>query len=96
MSERSGIFDGDNPFEIAQSWLAEAEEAEITIITGFLPAQLGDAEVEAAIAAAIAATGAGSIKDMGQVMAHLKAAHAGQMDFSTASQKVKAALLGAG
>ena len=72
--------------------LAEAEEAEITIITGFLPAQLGDAEVEAAIAA----TGAGLIKDMGQVMAHLKAAHAGQMDFSTASQKVKAALLGQG
>ena len=76
--------------------LAEAEEAEIKIITGFLPAQLGDAEVDAAIASAIAATGAGSIKDMGQVMAHLKSAHAGQMDFSTASQKVKTALLGAG
>ncbi|MGC6452734.1 MAG: GatB/YqeY domain-containing protein, partial [Candidatus Puniceispirillaceae bacterium] len=74
--------------------LAEAEEAEITIITGFLPAQLAESEVDAAIAAAIAATGAGSIKDMGQVMAHLKSAHAGQMDFSTASQKVKAALLG--
>ena len=76
--------------------LAEAEEAEIGIITGFLPAQLGDAEIDAAIAAAIADTGAGSIKDMGQVMAHLKSAHAGQMDFSTASQKVKAALLGTG
>jgi uncharacterized protein YqeY len=76
--------------------LAEAEEAEIRIITGFLPAQLGDAEIDAAIAAAIAATGAGSIKDMGQVMAHLKSAHAGQMDFSTVSQKVKAALLGTG
>ena len=76
--------------------LADTEEAEIKIITGFLPAQLGDAEIDAAIAAAIAATGAGSIKDMGQVMAHLKSAHAGQMDFSTASQKVKAALLAAG
>jgi uncharacterized protein YqeY len=76
--------------------LAEAEEAEIRIITGFLPAQLGDAEIDAAIAAAIADTGAGSIKDMGQVMAHLKSAHAGQMDFSIASQKVKAALLGTG
>ena len=76
--------------------LAEAEEAEIRIITGFLPTQLGDAEIDAAIAAAIADTGAGSIKDMGQVMAHLKSAHAGQMDFSTASQKVKAALLGTG
>ena len=74
--------------------LAEAEEAEITIITGFLPAQLDHAEVDAAIAAAIGATGASSIKDMGQVMAHLKSAHAGQMDFSSASQKVKAALLG--
>jgi len=76
--------------------LAEAEEAEIQIITGFLPTQLGAAEVDAAIAAAIAATDSGSIKDMGQVMAHLKSAHAGQMDFSTASQKVKAALLGQG
>ena len=69
--------------------LAEAEEAEIQIITGFLPAQLGEAE----ITAAIEATGAASIKDMGQVMGHLKKAHAGQMDFSVASQKVKAALL---
>jgi len=76
--------------------LAEAEEAEIRIITGFLPEQLGEGEVAAAITAAIAATGAESIKDMGQVMAHLKTAHAGQMDFSTASQKVKAALLGKG
>ena len=74
--------------------LAEAEEAEIAIITGFLPAQLDDAEVDAAVAAAVGATGASSIKDMGQVMAHLKSAHAGQMDFSSASQKVKAALLG--
>jgi len=74
--------------------LAEAEEAEITIITGFLPAQLDDAQVDEAIAAAVEATGASSIKDMGQVMAHLKSAHAGQMDFSAASQKVKAALLG--
>ena len=53
-------------------------------------------ELPAAIAAAIAATGAGSIKDMGQVMAQLKSTHAGQMDFSAASQKVKAALLGEG
>ncbi|MEC7441107.1 MAG: GatB/YqeY domain-containing protein, partial [Pseudomonadota bacterium] len=45
---------------------------------------------------AVAATGASSIKDMGQVMAQLKSTHAGQMDFSAASQKVKAALLGEG
>ena len=74
--------------------LAEAEEAEIGIITGFLPTQLDGAGVDAAIAAAIGATDASSIKDMGQVMAHLKSSHAGQMDFSAASQKVKAALLG--
>jgi uncharacterized protein YqeY len=48
------------------------------------------------IDAAIEATGAASIKDMGQVMGHLKQAHAGQMDFSLASQKVKAALLDRG
>ena len=73
--------------------LADAEEHEITIITGFLPAQLGEAEVAAAIKAAIDASGAASIKDMGQVMAHLKSAHAGQMDFSAASQAVKSALM---
>ena len=76
--------------------LAEAEEAEIGIIIGFLPAQLGEAEITAAIDAAIEATGTASIKDMGQVMGHLKKTHAGQMDFSVASQKVKAALLDRG
>ena len=76
--------------------LAEAEEAEIAIITGFLPAQLGAAEVDAAIAAAIESSGAASLKDMGQVMAHLKANHAGQMDFSAASQAVKSALMAKG
>ena len=76
--------------------LAESEEAEIVIITGFLPAQLGAAEVDAAIAAAIESSGAASIKDMGQVMAHLKANHAGQMDFSAASQAVKSALMAKG
>ena len=76
--------------------LAEAEEAEIGIITGFLPAQLGEAEITAAIEAAIETTSAASIKDMGQVMGHLKQAYAGQMDFSVASQKVKAALLDRG
>ena len=74
--------------------LAEAEETEIQIISGFLPAQLGEEEIVAAIATAIDATGAASIKDMGQVMGHLKQTHAGQMDFSIASKKVKAALLG--
>ena len=76
--------------------LAESEEAEIAIITGFLPAQLGAVEVDAAIAAAIESSGAASIKDMGQVMAHLKANNAGQMDFSAASQAVKEALMAKG
>ena len=76
--------------------LAESEEAEIAIITGFLPAQLGALEVDTAIAAAIESSGAASIKDMGQVMAHLKANHAGQMDFSAASQAVKSALMAKG
>ena len=76
--------------------LAESEEAEIAIITGFLPAQLGAAEVGAAIAAAIETSGAASIKDMGHVMAHLKANHAGQMDFSAASQAVKSVLMAKG
>ena len=76
--------------------LADAEEAEIVIITGFLPPQLDEAAVADAIDAALAATGAASIKDMGQVMAHLKTNHAGQMDFSAASQAVKAALMATG
>ncbi|NCF49791.1 MAG: GatB/YqeY domain-containing protein [Bacteroidetes bacterium] len=74
--------------------LADSEEAEIIIITRFLPAQLNANEAKAAIAAAIEETGANSIKDMGAVMAYLKSAHAGQMDFSAASQAVKAALMG--
>lgn len=73
--------------------LAESEEAENVIISRFLPAQLDAAETEAAIAASIDAAGASSIRDMGQVMAHLKSAHAGQMDFSAASAAVKAALM---
>ena len=76
--------------------LAESEESEIAIISGFLPAQLDAAEVSAAIAAAIETAGAASIKDMGQVMAHLKAKHAGQMDFSAASQAVKSSLMAKG
>ena len=76
--------------------LAESEESEIAIISGFLPAQLDAAEVSAAIAAAIETSGAASIKDMGQVMAHLKGKHAGQMDFSAASQAVKSSLMAKG
>ena len=73
--------------------LAEAEEAEIAIINGFLPAQLSSEEMQAAIAGAIDRAEATSVKDMGQVMGFLKSNYAGQMDFSAASQAVKAALM---
>ena len=76
--------------------LAAAEEAEIAIIKGFLPAQLSDDEMKLAIAAAIEQTTAASVKDMGQVMGFLKSNYAGQMDFSAASQAVKTALMGKG
>jgi hypothetical protein len=72
--------------------LAENERAEIQVIRSFMPAQMGEAEMKAAIAKAIAEQGAASIKDMGKVMAALKSAYAGQMDFARASAAVKEAL----
>lgn len=72
--------------------LADKEKAEITVIERFLPQQLDEAAVEAAIHEAIAATGASSIKDMGKVVGQLKAKYAGQIDFSKASAAVKKAL----
>lgn len=72
--------------------LASQEGEEITIIREFLPKQLSEADTQKAIAAAIAEAGAASIKDMGKVMAHLKARFAGQMDFAKASALVKAKL----
>ena len=74
--------------------LATAEQAEIEVIKQFLPEQLSHDDIENAIKDAVAETGAASIKDMGKVMAHLKEHFAGQMDFSAASQMVKAALMG--
>ena len=73
--------------------LAEAEQQEITIIQQFLPEQLDEAAVEAAIKTALDETGSSSVKDMGKVMNYLKIHFAGQMDFSMASQLVKKALL---
>ena len=72
--------------------LAAQEREEITIITGYLPKQMSDDDVKAAIAAIIAETGAAGIKDMGKVIAALKGKFAGQMDFAKASGFVKAAL----
>jgi uncharacterized protein YqeY len=74
--------------------LATQEREEIAVIQGFLPQPLGEAEVEAAIAAAIAETGAASIKDMGKVMAALKAGHAASLDLAKAGPLVRARLGG--
>ena len=72
--------------------LAKTESEEIAIIQDYLPQQMGDAEVTAAVDAAIVETGATSIKDMGKVVGTLKAKYAGQMDFGKASAAVKAKL----
>jgi uncharacterized protein YqeY len=72
--------------------LAEKEKAELAVIRSFLPAQLDEAAIGAAIAEAIAAVGAQGPKDMGKVMAKLKADYAGRMDFAKASQLVKTRL----
>ncbi len=72
--------------------LAQQEAEEIVIIREFLPKQLSGQEMEAAIADAVAKTGASSVKDMGRVMAELKARYAGQMDFARASALVKSKL----
>jgi uncharacterized protein len=72
--------------------LAAIEEAEIAIIEAYLPKQMDDAAIQAAITAAVAETGATSAKDMGKVMGVLKAKYAGQMDFQKASAAVKAKL----
>jgi len=74
--------------------LADQERGEISVIAGFLPKQMSDAEMTAAIAAAITETGAASMKDMGKVIGVLRAKYAGQMDFGKASGLVKAKLSG--
>ena len=74
--------------------LAEAEQAEVAVIESFLPAQMGEAETNAAIDAIVAETGAGSVKDMGRVMALVKERYAGQLDMAKASGLVKARLQG--
>jgi hypothetical protein len=70
--------------------LAEKELQEIVVIQEFLPRQMTEAEVTAAVEAAVAETGASSIRDVGRVMAALKAKHAGQMDFGAVGALVKA------
>ena len=72
--------------------LAAAEAAEVTVIEGFLPRQLDEAELAAAVDAIVAETGAASVKDMGRVMALLRERHAGEVDMGKASAAVKARL----
>ncbi len=72
--------------------LAEKERAEIEIIQSYMPKQLSDDDAKAAVASVSAAVGATSVKDMGKVMAELKAKFAGQMDFAKAGGIVKSLL----
>ena len=71
--------------------LAAQEEQEVAIIRDYLPRQMSETEVEKAIAAAIADCGACSVRDMGKVMATLKARHPGKMDFARAGAAIKQA-----
>jgi len=72
--------------------LADKEKAEIVLLQSYLPAQLTEAEVDAIIRDAIASTGAASIKDMGKVMAAVKAQAAGRADMGAVSARIKATL----
>jgi uncharacterized protein YqeY len=72
--------------------LADVEKGELAVIEEFMPAQLSDAEVSAAIEAIKAEIGASGMKDMGKVVAALKARHGSQLDMGKASGLVKAAL----
>jgi uncharacterized protein len=72
--------------------LVAKEKAELDVLTAYQPTQLSESDVDALIAAAIAATGAASIKDMGKVVAHVKTAAAGRADMAAVSARVKAKL----
>ena len=74
--------------------LADAEKAEITVLSGYMPAQMSDADVEKVIQSTISETGASGVKDMGKVMAAVKARLAGKADMGKVSGLVKAKLSG--
>jgi uncharacterized protein YqeY len=74
--------------------LVAKETAEIGVLQAYLPAQLGEAELDAIIAEAIASTGAASVKDMGKVMAAVKAKAAGRADMGAVSARIKSKLSG--
>jgi len=74
--------------------LVDKESAEIDLLKTYLPSQLDDAEIDALIADAIAATGAASVKDMGKVMGVIKAKAQGRADMGAVGAKIKAKLGG--
>jgi uncharacterized protein YqeY len=74
--------------------LVDKESAEITLLQGYLPSQLSDADIDALIHDAITATGAASIKDMGKVMAIIKGKAQGRADMGQVGAKIKAKLGG--
>ena len=74
--------------------LVAKEAAEITLLQGYMPSQLSDAEIDALISEAVASTGASSIKDMGKVMAIIKGKAQGRTDLSKVGAKIKAKLGG--
>jgi uncharacterized protein YqeY len=74
--------------------LVDKEAAEITLLQGYLPSQLSDAEIDALIKDAIASTGAASIKDMGKVMGLIKGKAQGRADMAAVGAKIKAKLGG--
>jgi uncharacterized protein len=78
----------------ARTDLADAEKFELGILSGYLPQQLSDAEIQKEINRAVAESGAGGIKDMGKVMAALKSRLAGRADMGKVSALVKSRLSG--
>ena len=87
--ESAAVYDQGNRPE-----LAAAEREEVAVIRGFMPQQMDEAAIKAACEKAVAETGAQGPKDMGKVMAALKGAYAGQMDFAKAGAVVKGLLAG--
>jgi uncharacterized protein YqeY len=91
--ERKRRLDAEAAFRDAgRPELADKEQSESELISGYLPAELGDDELDGLIAAAIAEVGAGSPKDMGQVMKAVMAASGGRADGKRTSARVREAL----
>ena len=74
--------------------LADVEKAELAVLSAYLPQQMGDAELDQAVAAAIGESGASGVKEMGKVMALLKSRLAGKADMGKVSSLVKSKLSG--